>query len=79
MESFDTSAPRDHAKAMIVIFALLLSVVGNVASVFWYGGKRIHYIPVTSTGEVGPAQTSRPGEFPVSIQRNVAELVITRG
>jgi len=76
MDLFDTSAPREHARAIVLIFALVLSIAGNVVSVFWYGGKTIHYIPVTSTGEVGAMQTSRPGEFPVSIQRNVAELVV---
>lgn len=76
MHTFDTNAPRDHAKIMVLLFALILSVAGNVMAVWWYGGKTVHYIPVTATGEVGKRQISTPGQFPIEIQKQVAELVV---
>jgi hypothetical protein len=76
MSLFDVSAPRQHAQTVLLLFVLAVSAVGNAMSIWWYGGKVTHYIPVTATGETGAAMTSRPGEFPVAIQTRVAELVV---
>jgi hypothetical protein len=76
MPSFDTSTPREHAKVMVLILTLLVSAVGNGLAVWWYGGKTVHYIPVTAFGETGDAQVSHPGVFPLTIQKHTAELVI---
>jgi hypothetical protein len=76
MTPFDTSTPKEHAKIMVLLFVLALSVVGNLLSVWWYGGKTVHYIPVTATGEAGAKRISHPGQFPVVIQTHTAELVV---
>lgn len=76
MSLFDASVPREHAKTLVLLFVLGISVVGNVMSIWWYGGKIEHYIPVTATGETGPKQESKPGVFPVAIQTHVAYLVV---
>jgi hypothetical protein len=76
MNLFDASAPRHHAQTLLLLFALAISAVGNAMSIWWYGGKVTHYIPVTITGETGAAMTSRPGVFPLAIQTHVAELVV---
>lgn len=76
MSLFDASAPRAHAQTLLLLVLLALSSAGNVMAVWWYGGRVLHYIPVSATGEMGPAQESRPGQFPVAIQMHVARLVV---
>lgn len=76
MNTFDTSAPRAHAQIMVLLAALSLSIAGNVMAVWGYGGKTVHYIPVTATGEVGERRVSRPGQFPIEMQKQAAELVV---
>ena len=76
MNLFDASSPRQHAQTLLLLAALALSVLGNVISVAWYGGKTTHYIPVTAAGEAGEAMRSRPGVFPVVIQTQVAQLLV---
>jgi len=76
MSLFDASAQRAHAQTLMLLALLALSSAGNVMAIWWYGGRVMHYIPVSATGEMGPAQESRPGEFPVAIQVHGARLVV---
>ena len=76
MNLFDASVPRAHAQTLMLLLLLGLSSAGNVMAVWWYGGRVMHYIPVSATGEMGPATESQPGQFPVAIQVHVARLVV---